>query len=215
MRSAPRQPRGCPDLVLVLLAPLASCSWNFSSPPVEPPDALSDPDAFEETRDTPDAAEDSGDDGAGEEPPAEIEEGEDEGEGESEDAPAEDAECQDCAPDVPNAPPTVSVTAPADGELIHAGTATDVRAEASDSDGIVQDIRIYLDGDLVAEDEAASLVWTWSSPVVGHHQLSAWAEDNLGASDGSGDVEAVVFEVARFQDGAAPDEDYAGTADTT
>jgi len=141
-----------------------------------------------------------------------VDEGEAEAEGE--DAPVEDAECQDCAPDVPNAPPTVSVTAPADGEMILASASTDVRAEAADADGTVEDIRIYLDGDLVAEDAAGTLVWTWSSPAVGHHVLSAWAEDNLGASGVSADVEAVVYGVAGFQNGVSPADDYAGTTDT-
>jgi hypothetical protein len=211
LRRASRHTLVCFFLFLPLLA---SCSWNFSSKPVEPPDGQDDEDVPPGDADAPDAADDSGDDGAGEEPPADAEGVEDEGEAESEDTPVEDAACLDCVPDAPNAPPTVSVTAPADGEMILASASTDVRAEAADADGTVEDIRIYLDGDLVAEDAADSLVWTWSSPAIGRHVLSAQAEDDRGASGTSGDVGAVVYGVARFQDGVGPDADYAGTADT-
>jgi hypothetical protein len=204
--------RHLPVCIFLLLSPLSSCSWNFSSRPVEPSDGLSDADASPEDADGPETVDGPGDDGGGEESPADPGEGGEESGGE--DVPAEDVECPDCAPDAPNAPPTVSVTAPADGEMILAGASTDVRAEAADADGTVEDIRIYLDGDLVAENAAESLVWTWSSPAIGHHVLSARAEDDRGASGVSGDVEAVVYGVARFQDGVSPADDYAGTADT-
>lgn len=91
------------------------------------------------------------------------------------------------------APPSVSLTAPADGTTI-AGTVS-VTANASDNVGVVG-VQFKLDGaNLGAEDTAAPYAVAWdTSPVAnGSHVLTAVARDAFGNSATSSSVTITVY----------------------
>lgn len=83
-----------------------------------------------------------------------------------------------------NQPPTVSITSPDDGDEVAAGFAVEV--EASDSDGTVEEIALYVDGDEV--DSANAAPWTIHAPddlAPGSHDVEVRVTDDGGtqASD--------------------------------
>ncbi len=108
-------------------------------------------------------------------------------------------------------PPTVNVTAPANGATV-SGT-VDVTASASDAVG-VQKVEFYVDGSLVETDTAAPFTFTWNTVGVanGGHALMAKAYDaanNIGTdndttvtvSNSSGGSTTVSFNSLSAEDG--------------
>jgi subtilisin-like proprotein convertase family protein len=82
-----------------------------------------------------------------------------------------------------NQPPTVSITAPANGSTI-SGTAVVVSANASDPDGTVASVKFDLPNNTSVTDATAPFSTTFNSTLVvdGTYQICATATDNLGAS---------------------------------
>jgi PKD repeat protein len=76
--------------------------------------------------------------------------------------------------------PQVSITSPANGARIRAGTQT-ISASATDADGSVTQVRFYVDNVLLATDTAAPWQASWNA-TVGTRVLKAVATDNLGAT---------------------------------
>lgn len=91
-----------------------------------------------------------------------------------------------------NRPPSVALTAPADGEVFDAGAAVDFRVAVADSDGEVVQVDYYLDGVRVASLSQAPFSYRYDGLAVGEHRLHAVAFDNEGAETES---EGVAFEV--------------------
>lgn len=82
-----------------------------------------------------------------------------------------------------NAPPTASLTAPANGATV-SGPVT-VSATASDPGGAVLGVQFKLDGgNLLLEDTSSpySIIWNSALSTDGPHQLGAVARDSLGAT---------------------------------
>ncbi|MCU6433692.1 Ig-like domain-containing protein [Undibacterium sp. Jales W-56] len=77
-----------------------------------------------------------------------------------------------------NAPPTITLSAPAQATPT-GGIA--VTANASDSDGVVQKVEFYGDGNLLATVTQAPYTFTWTSPALGNHNVVAKAYDNNNA----------------------------------
>jgi Big-like domain-containing protein/putative pyrroloquinoline-quinone binding quinoprotein len=95
-------------------------------------------------------------------------------------------------------PPTVAMTAPANGAIV-SGTIT-VSAEASDNVGVAG-VQFYVDGaPLGAEDTEAPYAVTWdtSTTGIGQHSLSAVARDAAGNSRTSAPVTVTVVNVPRL-----------------
>ncbi|WP_288130614.1 glycosyl hydrolase family 18 protein [Microbulbifer sp.] len=84
-------------------------------------------------------------------------------------------------------PPSVDITAPADGSSHTTGSTLTISASASDSDGSVEQVAFYVDGSLIATDTSAPYSVDWTA-ILGDHVLSAVATDNdgLNASAESG-----------------------------
>lgn len=81
-----------------------------------------------------------------------------------------------------NAPPAVTLTAPADGATVFLGKSVTVGGEASDPSGI-KSVSVLIGGAVVAEVlPAADGTWSypWVPGAVGEFQLSARAKDNAG-----------------------------------
>ncbi|MGH3858069.1 Ig-like domain-containing protein, partial [Actinokineospora sp.] len=99
------------------------------------------------------------------------------------------------APD--NTPPTVSLTAPANGATV-SGTAVPVSADAADNVGVAG-VQFQLDGaDLGAEDTASPYTVTWNSTTAtnGSHTLTARARDAAGNTTTSATVSVTVSNAA-------------------
>ena len=83
----------------------------------------------------------------------------------------------------PNVPPTVSLSAPANGAVFaYSVSSISLAANAADTDGNVVRVDFYADGGLIGSDATAPYAMTWVGPPVGAHSLTAVAVDNGSAS---------------------------------
>lgn len=81
----------------------------------------------------------------------------------------------------PNTPPTVSITAPANGAGFITGSIVNITANAADADGSVTQVQFFVDGVSVGIDAIAPYAANYTS-VAGSHSLTAVATDNNGAT---------------------------------
>ncbi|MGE0593034.1 MAG: Ig-like domain-containing protein [Vicinamibacterales bacterium] len=89
-----------------------------------------------------------------------------------------------------NLPPTVALTAPADGSSAPVGADVVVFAAAADQNGSVVRVDFYAGGTLIASDTSAPFWIVWNTSVPGDHVLTAVARDNNGATTTSAPVTA-------------------------
>ena len=75
--------------------------------------------------------------------------------------------------------PAVSVTAPASGAVIQAGSVVSIMADASDQDGTITKVEFFVNGTKIGEDDSAPYSVNWTS-IAGAAALSAKATDNSG-----------------------------------
>ena len=80
-----------------------------------------------------------------------------------------------------NAPPSVHVTAPADGTQVQWPTSLTVTADAADEDGTVASVDFYAGSTLIGRDTSAPFAVNWSAPP-GTYDITAVATDNAGAT---------------------------------
>ena len=80
-----------------------------------------------------------------------------------------------------NQPPTVTLTAPADGANI-AGDSTVLAASASDPDGAVVKVEFFNGSTKLGEDTTAPYTYNWTGVATGVYSLSARVIDNDGAA---------------------------------
>ncbi len=84
-------------------------------------------------------------------------------------------------------PPTIDITAPADGAVLPAGQAVLVNVLAQDDKGISR-IELFVNSSLIesrvtppgSEFTAVSEAFTWSASIIGSHSLQARAYDSAG-----------------------------------
>ena len=86
---------------------------------------------------------------------------------------------------VANQPPTVSLTAPANGATFTAPASVTLSASASDSDGTISKVEFYNGTTVLNTDTVAPYSWTWGSVAAGTYTVKAVAYDNAGASASS------------------------------
>jgi hypothetical protein len=79
---------------------------------------------------------------------------------------------------VPNTPPNVVLTAPADGATFQAPASITLQASASDPDGSIARVEFLRDGALIGTDTTAPYSLTWSNVPAGTYSLAARAVDN-------------------------------------
>jgi subtilisin family serine protease len=87
-----------------------------------------------------------------------------------------------------NGPPTVGLTAPADGANYLAPATIALSATASDPDGSIAQVSFYAGSTLLVTDTGTPYTFSWSNVPVGNYSLTAVATDNSGASTTSGAV---------------------------
>jgi len=80
-----------------------------------------------------------------------------------------------------NAPPTVSITSPADGAVFAWKPTITVTAAASDPDGTVTKVEFRDGTTLLGQDTTAPYSLTWKNVPQGSHVLTVRATDNAGA----------------------------------
>jgi hypothetical protein len=80
----------------------------------------------------------------------------------------------------PNVPPTVSLSAPADGSQFALGTTITVSANAGDSDGSVVDVDFTANGQNIGDARSAPFAIGWTPTQQGTYTLQARATDNRG-----------------------------------
>jgi RHS repeat-associated protein len=80
----------------------------------------------------------------------------------------------------PNQLPTVSLTAPTNGQVFAYGATVPMTATASDPDGTINRVEFLIDGAEVGQDTASPYAFNWPS-TVGSHTAQARAIDNSSA----------------------------------
>ncbi len=93
---------------------------------------------------------------------------------------------------VPNHPPYVIITAPANEAQFRSEAARiEIQAHACDIDGIVVRVEFYANGDKIGADDDGSDGWgiVWADCPEGSYKLTAKATDNLGATTSSTEIE--------------------------
>jgi hypothetical protein len=93
-----------------------------------------------------------------------------------------------------NTPPTVSITAPADGSTFAAPWTGTIQASAADSDGMVTNIKFMANATLLGtiSNPSATPSFTVTNLAAGSYALTAVATDNGGASTTSAVVNITV-----------------------
>jgi len=87
-----------------------------------------------------------------------------------------------------NVPPTVALTAPADGATVLTGSTVNFAATAADSDGTVSKVEFYQGSTKLGEDSSAPYTVAWIATTAGDFTLTAKAIDNSAASTTSAAV---------------------------
>lgn len=95
-------------------------------------------------------------------------------------------------PIIVNAPPTVTLTSPADQAVLAAPTDLVLTADAADSDGTVAKVEFFQGGVLLGSALKAPYTFTWKNTPADSYSLTAVATDDRGASTVSAVVTATV-----------------------
>jgi glucose/arabinose dehydrogenase len=94
---------------------------------------------------------------------------------------------------VANTPPSVALSAPANGSTGTTGTPITIAANAADTDGTVTSVEFQVDGARVgAVDTGAPYAVSWTPATTGSHTLRAIATDDLGATTTSAAVTVTI-----------------------
>ncbi|MEO8427023.1 MAG: TIGR02597 family protein [Verrucomicrobiota bacterium] len=93
---------------------------------------------------------------------------------------------------LPNTPPSVNLTSPANGATFTAPATIVVGANASDSDGTVTQVEYYDGATLIGTATVSPYNYSWNNLSIGQHILTAKATDNSGAFTTSGAVTIAV-----------------------
>src|SRR5207248_7997770 len=91
-----------------------------------------------------------------------------------------------------NAPPTVSMTASANGSSYVAPAIINLGANATDADGSIAKVEFFAGATLIGSVTTPPYAVTWSNAAAGNYSLTAKATDNLGASATSSAVSVSV-----------------------
>ena len=91
-----------------------------------------------------------------------------------------------------NTPPSVSLTAPANGAVYSGPATVTLAASATDSDGTVSKVEFYNGSTLLGSAVAVPYSYTWSNVLPGSYSLKARAYDNQGATSDSSPVSLTV-----------------------
>ena len=94
---------------------------------------------------------------------------------------------------ISDAPPTVSLTAPAANTNYIAPASVAMTATASDSDGTISKVEFYQGSNLVGTASTSPYNYTWTSVTMGNYALTAKAYDNNNVATTSSAVNIIVW----------------------
>ncbi len=97
-----------------------------------------------------------------------------------------------------NAAPSVRISSPGSGAVFGAPASIPITVSASDTDGNVTRVELYVDGVLLAGLTSAPYAYLWTNVAAGSYTLTARAVDNRGATNAS--VPIVISVVPVFAD---------------
>ncbi|BCB27721.1 hypothetical protein SKTS_26070 [Sulfurimicrobium lacus] len=92
-----------------------------------------------------------------------------------------------------DAPPTVSLTAPANKAVYIAPASVTLTATAGDSDGTISKVEYYQGTTLIGTATSAPYIATWQNAPAGQYSLTAKATDDKGATTTSTAVTIIVL----------------------
>jgi hypothetical protein len=87
-----------------------------------------------------------------------------------------------------NTPPSVSLSSPAAGAVFSAPANISITADATDSDGTIQEVTFYANGSPIGSRTSSPYTFTWTNVAAGSYSLTAVATDNEGATTTSDPV---------------------------
>jgi len=90
------------------------------------------------------------------------------------------------------APPTASITSPADGATFTVPAFITINATATDSDGTISKVEFFVANTKIGQDTTAPYSLVWKNAPAGSHSLSVAATDNLGATTRSSAISITV-----------------------
>jgi len=96
-----------------------------------------------------------------------------------------------------NLPPSVSISAPADGARFTVGSDITISASAADGDGSVAKVEFFADANKIGESLSAPFGMVWSGSPEGVHVLTAVATDDRGATRTSEPISVTVDPVTQ------------------
>lgn len=96
-----------------------------------------------------------------------------------------------------NQPPTVSITAPTNGQQFDDTAPITVTADAQDSDGTVSQVEFFADGNPIGTATASPFTIQWANAAAGSYTLTARATDNDNAQTTSDPVSVTVNHVVQ------------------
>ncbi len=85
----------------------------------------------------------------------------------------------------PNPPPMVAITTPSPQAIFPTASTINIAANATDTNGTVQQVAFYSGGTLLGIDTSSPYSYQWTNPTVGIDTLLAVATDNQGATSSS------------------------------
>ncbi len=91
-----------------------------------------------------------------------------------------------------NALPSVTLTAPTNGQIIPAPANITLTATATDSDGTISKVQFFNGATLLNEDPSSPYSFAWNNVAAGNYNLTAVAVDNLGGTSTSSVVAITV-----------------------
>jgi hypothetical protein len=89
--------------------------------------------------------------------------------------------------------PAIALTTPTNTQYFLAPGSVPLAATASDEDGSVTNVAFFVDGVKLGDDATAPYEFTWNSPTVAAHTVTAVATDDLGASSVSTTANIVIY----------------------
>ena len=96
---------------------------------------------------------------------------------------------------VVNAPPTVAIASPGEGATFTAPATITVLANAGDTDGTVQQVAFFANGQPIGTDTTSPYSIAWTNVTAGTYTLTAVATDNQGSTATSAAVHITVTAV--------------------
>jgi Bacterial Ig domain/Calcineurin-like phosphoesterase/Calx-beta domain len=96
-----------------------------------------------------------------------------------------------------NAPPTISITSPANNASFAVGSTITINANAADSDGSVTQVRFFQGTTLLGTDTSSPYSFAWAGAAIGSYTLTAQVVDNRNAVTTSAPVNITVTAVPR------------------